>query len=429
MGTRSDIAKHNLTAVSAYTRETAINTEQTLDLTLLVAMSDVANLEYRRETNDNEATGKEESDRIDDLGATASLSLNYEHAQPQHFAFVGAFALGMISSAAAGTGYQHTITPLEGDLDEARSNPSFTFAQRYGKTILKRRFASGFIDSFTATFTRDAWVKLVGSCKATGKRTDNLTEETVNAYIDGTSLTLAANGVEGSTAALRLQNVQRIRVELASGVWTEVAFSAVSDTTPAVITITAPGAAHTLKDFKILYAPTESGWMVFPARVNETPLRISEMTLIVGGTWNGAAFSGGRELQAEMNSIEWTFNNNGEIRFVPGAGGLYASQYQRGGRTQKLKLNREFREFILQQHMEDNDTIGLYILAEGAAYDASPLHKYQVEIIFPKVGILSAPVSVNGKRLAEAGDIQVLEDDTYGSVILRVKNLQATYAA
>jgi hypothetical protein len=421
------MATHNLIAVSAYAQEAAINTEQTLDLTLLAALGDVANLEYRRESNEDEATGKEEPDTLYDLGALANLSLNFDKAQPQHFAFLCAYAMGVISSAAAGTGRQHTITPIDGDLDADRSIPSFTFAERYGKTVLKRRFASAFIDSITATFARDAWCKIVAACKATGKRTDNITEETVNSYIDGTTLTLAANGVEGATAAERLQNVQRIRVELTSGVWTEVAHSAVSGAAPAVITIAAPGGTHTLKDFKILYIPTESGWMTFPSRVNETPLRVSEMTLIVGGTWSGSAFEGGRELQAELKSIEWTLNNNMEIQFVPGAGGAYASRAIRGGRAQKIKLDREFREFIMQQHMEDNDTLGLYILAEGAVYDTP--HKYQAEIIFPKVAVLNAPLSVDGKRLAEAGDIQVLEDDTYGSVIVKVKNLQTTYAA
>jgi hypothetical protein len=421
------MATHDLVAVSAYAKETAINTEQTLDLTVLTALGDIINLEYRRESNENEATGHEEPDTIYDLGNLASGSFNFEKAQPQHFALLAAFGLGSIASAAAGSGYQHTITPIDGDLDEDRSLPSFTAAQRYGKTVLKRRFASMFVDSLTATFARDSWCKISGAIKGTGKKTDNVVEETVNAYIDGTSLTLATAAVEGATAAERLQNVQRIRVELTTGVWTEVAFSAVSAATPAVITITAPGATHDLKDFKILYIADEAAWCTFPSRVNETPLRVSEMTLKVGGTWTGSAFSGGRELQAEMKQIEWSFNNNLEIQFVPGAGGSYASRAIRNGRQQKIKLDREFREFILQQHMEDNDTLGLYILAEGAVYD-SP-HKYQVEIIFPKVGVLSSPISVDGKRLAEAGDLQVLEDDTYGSVIVKVKNLQATYAA
>ena len=429
MNTRSYMATHDLVAVSAYAKETAINTEQTLDLTVLAALGDIINLEYRRESNESEATGKEEPDTIYDLGALANGSFNFEEAQPQHFAFLASYALGVSTPAGAGTGgYQHTITPIDGDLDEDRSLPSFTAAQRFGKTVLKRRFASMFVDSLTATFARDSWCKITGSLKGTGKKTDNVVEETVNAYIDGTSLTLAALGVEGDDAATRLNNVQRIKVELATGVWTDVAYTAVSGATPAIITIVAPSASHTLKDFKILYIPEESGsaWMAFPARVNETPLRVSEMTLIVGGVWGGSAFTGGRELQAEMKSIEWSLNNNMEVSFVPGGGGAYASRAQRGGRTQKIKLDREFREFIMQQHMELNDTLGLYILAEGAIYD-SP-HKYQVEIIFPKVGVLAAPLTVDGKRLGEAGDLQVLEDDTYGSVIVKVKNKQAAYA-
>jgi hypothetical protein len=423
------MATHDLVAVSANLKETAINTEKTLDTTMLCALGDIINLEYRRESNESEATGKEEPDTIYDLGALTNGSFNFEKAQPQHFAFLSAYALGAVATAAAGTGgYQHTITPIDGDLDTERSIPSFTAAQRYGKTVLKRLFASMFVDSLTATFARDSWCKITGSLKGTGKKTDNIVEETVNAYIDASSLTLAALGVEGADATTRLNNVQRIKAELTTGVWTEVAYTAVSGATPAIITIVAPSASHTLKNFKILYIPAEAGWMTFPARVNETPLRVSEMTLIVGGVWGGSAFTGGRELQSEMKSIEWSFNNNLEVQYVPGGGGSYASRAIRGGRTQKIKLDREFREFIMQQHMADNDTLGLYILAEGAWYDGTS-HKYQVEIIFPKVGVLSAPISADGKRLSESGDLQVLEDDTYGSVIVKVKNKQATYAA
>ena len=167
--------------------------------------------------------------------------------------------------------------------------------------------------------------------------------------------------------------------------------------------------------------------MTFPARVSETPLRVAEMTVKLGGAWSGSAFEGGRELDAEIRSIEWAFNNNMEIEFVPGAGDSYASRAFRPARTQTIKLDREFREYILQQHIDDNDDFGVYILCEGDIYDTP--HKYQVEIIFPKVAVLNAPLNVDGKRVAEAGDLTVLEDDTYGSVIVNVKNLQSTYAA
>ena len=425
--TRSYMATHDLIAVSANLKEEAVNTEQTLDTTMLCALGDIINMEHRRESNENEATGKEEPDTIYDLGALANVTMNFEKAQPQHFAFLLAYALGACSTAAAGSGKKHTITPIDGDLDDDRSLPSFTAAQRYGDTVLRRRFASMFVDSITAIFAKDSWCKIVGNLKGTGKVTTNVTEEVISAAPNATSLTLAANAVHGSTAAERLQNVQRIRVELASGVWTEVAYSAVSAATPAVITISAPAGAGDNVNYRVLYIPAESGWMVFPARINETPLRVSEMTLKVGGAWTGSAFSGGRELQAELKSLEWNLNNNLAVEFVPGAGGAYASRAIRGGRVQKISLNREFREFILQQHLVSNDTLGLYVLAEGAIFD-SP-HKYGVEIVFPKVGVLGSPISVDGKRLAEAGDLQVLEDDTYGSVIVNVKNLQATYAA
>ena len=427
---RNFMATNNLFAVSANLRETAINTEQTLDTTMLCALANMINLEYRRENNGNEATGKEEPDAIYDLGALAAGVLGFEKAQPQHFAFLLSYALGVSTPGVLGTGgYKHVITPILGDLDVSRSVPSFTAAQRYGQTILKRRFASMFVDSFTATFARDSWCKISGNIKGTGKRTDNIVEETVNAYIDATTLTLATFGVEGADAPTRLVNVQRIKVELTTGVWTEVAYSAVTAGPPSAITIVAPSASHTLKNFKVLYIAAESGsaWMTFPARISETPLRVSQMTLNVGGTWSGSAFAGGRALQAEMKQLEWSFNNNLAVEFVPGAGGLYAARAMRNGRTQKIKLDREFREFIMQQHMSDNDTLGLYILAQGELYDAT--YKYQVEIIFPKVAVLTAPISVDGKRLAEAGDIQVLEHDTYGSVIVNVQNKQPAYAA
>lgn len=421
-------ATHNQIAVSANVRESAINTEQTLDTSILFSVDDVINLEPRREDNSDEALGKEEPDSIYDNGALTTYNAKAKKAMPQHFAFLFGYGLGNVVSAALGNGYKHTITPIVGDLDADRSNPSFTGAQRYGKTITKRRYASMFVDQAVARFAKDSWVELSASIKGTGKYTSDLTSETVVAAGNATSLTLAANAVAGASAAERLANVQHIVVELASGVYTEVAYSAVSDATPAVITITDPGGtASPNVNFIILYRATEAAWASFPARVTESPLRVSQLSVVVGGKWNGSAFSGGKTLTSEISSLEYTFNNNGACEFTPGAGGEYASRYVRQGRTQKIKLDREFRENIIQQHILDNDTFGIHIKAEGALYDST--YKYQVEFIFPKCGVIAAPIGLDGKRLAESGDIQVLEDDTYGSVIIIVQNLVEKYAA
>lgn len=419
-------ANHNLLAVSAGYRETAINTERTLDLSIAASLTDVLTLDMRRESNASEATGLEEPDYIYDKGATAKGTLNFPKAQPQHFAFILAYALGASTDSAAGTGYLHAITPISGDLDLARSLPSFTAMQRYGKTILKRRFFSMFVDSFTIPLKKDEFVSLSADVKGTGKYVDNVVEEVKNMAGNLTSITLAANGVQGSTAQERLDNVQRIRVELTTGVWTEVAYSAVSAATPAVITITAPSGAATAVNFKILYTPTEAAAFTFPARVQETPLRVAELTVNMGGTWNGIAFSGGRILSSEINSIEWKLNNNLAIDFYPGAGGAYASGCYRDGRNQTISIDRKMREMILQRAVIDNATFGMRILAEGALYDG--INKYQVEIIWPKLAIVTADPKVGGKVMEESASIQVLEDATYGSVIVNIKNLQAGYA-
>jgi hypothetical protein len=424
---RSFRATQNLVAVSAALRESAINTEQTLSTSMLVEMTDVADVDPRRENNANELTGKEEPDTVYDLGRLSVMPMTFNKAQPQHFAFLLAYGLGAIATAAAGTGYQHTITPIANDLDAYRSNPSFTAAMRYGLTVAKRRFASMFVDSLVATFAKDDWCKVSAQCKGTGKMASTIVEETLTAAENATQLTLAANAVAGGDAAARLDSVHRIRVELTAGVWTEVTYSAVSAATPAVITISAPGGVATSRTYKVLYSPTEPAWPSFPARVVETPLRVSQLTLTLGGKWNGTAFVGGRAVRAELSSLAWNFANNLEIEFLPGAGDAYASRAFRPSRSQSIALSREFRDYILQNYIEQNETFGLYVLAEGALYDGS--NKYQVELIFPKLGVIKAPISVDGKKNAEAGDLIVLQDDTYGSVIAKVKNLVSGYAA
>lgn len=425
---RSPRAKLNQIAVSAQNAETAINTEQTLDTLMPFSLNDVIQRVPRREDDGNEASGTEEVTKIYDRGALAEWNYNVEKAQPQHFAFLMAYLLGSVSTGAQGDGYKHTITPVEGGVDANRDNPSFTAANRLGKTIMKQRFASLFVDSLKYKFAIDSWVSLSGNIKGTGKVTNDYHEETVSALDNVTQLTLDANGVAGATAAERLDNVQAIKVELTSGVWTEVEYSAVSAATPAVITITsAGGAGSETVNYKILYRPTEAAWGTFPSATVEDALKVTGLTLNIGGKWTGSAFSGGRSFNNVMKSLEGEVNNNGACSFIPGAAGDYAGKYIRDGRTQKITLDREFYDTIMQQHIDDNDTFGLYLKAEGELYDST--YKYQVEIIYPKCGVMQAPVSVDGKKLAEKVEIQPFEDATYGSIIVKVQNLVATYAA
>jgi len=420
---RNYLADYDLIAVSALLKESAINTEQTLDTSMLVTKSTVFQLDPRREDNKDELTGLEEADTVYDLGALSNGSLDFEKAQAQHFGFGYAFALGSRSVSAYGTGYKHLVVPTDDMF-----LPSFSLAQRLGSTILKRLFASMHVDSLKASFAKDSWAKLTLDCKGTGKYTDNISRESITAAFNATSLTLAANAVHGAAAGTRLDNVHQVRVLVpATGEWKEVTYSAVSDATPAEITITAPGVAATSTTYEVLYVPTEPAWASFPARVTEPPLRVTDLVVVVGGKWNGTTFLEGRTISSEVESIEHTINNNLAIEYRVGGTGTYANYALRQGRTQTLTLNRQLRDFILQQRMKDNEYFGVHMKATGAEFDTGK--NYYVDVVFPKCAVLKAPISVGGKVLVEAGDLVVLQDATYGSCRVEVANKVATYAA
>ncbi len=420
---RSFRAEHNLIAVSANLKETDLNSEQTLDTTLLVDRDTMLQLSHRREDNRDEQTGKEEPDTAYNLGALSEGTLTFSKAQPQHFAFGYAFGLGQAAAGSAwGAGYKHVITPTP-----EMCNPGFTAASRLGQMVMKRRFASFFVDQLTATFAKDSWAKLSLSVKGTGKYSDNIMKETVTAVYNGTSLSLAANAVHGSTAAERLNNVHAVRVLVpGTGEYRDVAFSAVSSATPGVISITAPGEAATSTTYEILYVPAEAAWCSFPSRVTESPLRVTDLVVKVGGLWSGSSFLGGHALSEEIESIEHVINNEMAVEFRPGGTGSYASYAYRGRRIQTLKLDRQFRDFILQQKLVDNEYFGVQMTATGAEFETDK--NYYVDVVFPRCVVLTAPLKVNGNFLGEEGDLQVLQDDTYGSVRVEVANKVSGYA-
>ena len=420
---------NNLFAVSANSRETEVNEFQALDTAMLCSSADIVNLDRKRETNEDEMNGMEEASGLYNLGNGGSgVTLNFKRAQPQHFGFLLGYGLGSVAMSAAGAGYQAVITPIDGDLDRSRSNPTFTGGFRAGKTIFKGRYASMAVDSVSAKFPREGFPSLSGTIKGTGKHETNIVQESVTAKDDDTSLTLAANGVEGASAAERLQNVQRIRAELASGEWTDVEFSAVSDAEPAVITITPPGSSTVDVTYKILYVVKESGWMTFPSQIYETPMICSDISLWIGGKYTVAGgFVGGRQLGCEINDIEYNLQNNMKAEPCFGGSSNHADKITREGRVQTLKINREAVDYIFQQMLDDDEMLAARILYEGAEFDTG--HKYTVALYFPKIGLLSAPWSENGKKLAEAGDFRVFQHATEGSIRAVVKNQVASYAA
>ena len=426
---RNFLASHNLLAVSAQKQEVAMNIEQDLDTTLLVDLNTVLNYQAVKNPNREEVTGKEEADRLHDFGGKVVGTLTFSRAQPQHFGFLLGYGLGAVQTAPAGTsGFRHTILPHSGEVDAYRSNPSFTAAMSVGRQVMKRRFASCFIDQVRMDFAKDGWAKISGTVKGSGKVVDNTQVEEVAAAYNATSLTLAANGVSGDIPAERLSNVQAVQVlNPTTQAWEEVAYQAVTATAPGVITMSAPGATGPSTTYRVYYVPRESSWMNLPDRVEEPPLKVNQLNVTVGGRWDGTSFQGGYPLTTELRGITWILKNNLTPESTPGAGGNYANRAFRTGREQTLKFDKDFRDFLLAQNLKDNDTLGISLKATGPEF--APGVNYQVELVFPRVAVLGTTVKVYQRRLGEEVEFAVLEDDAYGSVVAYVQNQVNSYVA
>jgi hypothetical protein len=452
------------------------------------------------------------------LGGTAEGAINFEKMQPQHLAFLAAYGMGNCSTEAAGTGYLHTLTPINTSLDARRDLPTFTGVQQLGGSIFKRLFASLAVDSFTLSFASDDWVKARGQLKGTGKTQLNIVSEQISGMGNAASIALAANGVEGSTAAARLDSIHQVRFKAtAGGGWVDVFATAVSAATPAEITINPPTAGADAGTFEVLYVPTESasldsgsatadptfdyanqlstltdtaatmvegehvgryvvmtsgtaesglfwpisantattitaegdlysagvrsadtykivqyGWLpINQAAVSEPPMRCDQLDLVVGGDYNGTSFSGGRALGDEVDSFEWSYNNAVDAKRTAKTKDA-AGVLERGERTQTIRVDRRLADAIYQAMMENKDSIeaeymAIRVSGEGPEYETG--QTYWWEIIFPRVALGNAAPSVDGQKLKEGLELEVKAHPVHGSVIVKIRNKVAGYAA
>lgn len=430
---RSFEATHNLLAVSATVREAALNTAATLDQTILINKDVLISPDFRNEMNTNEATGYEEPTLVYRRGKTASLPLSFDKAGPNHFGFLLAYALGACTSGTAGaSGYQHTITPSDDWLESNRSNPTFTALMRYAK-MEKRRWYSGMIKSMKASFPADDWAKLSAEIAFTGKYDSNIKKLSISGQLGATTLALtdAATttdyAVEGASAAERLANIDYIRAEVASGQWADVTPTSASAATPAIVAFSAPGTGTTSITYEVVFVPDEESYFTFPAQVSESPLYVTDLSIVIAGKYNGTTIVGGHTVSGEVKGFDWDLTLEGsDPQFRPGGTGDYANNVRRVGRTQKITLNRDFMNMLLQQLEADEDTFAIQAKLTGAEYETG--QSFEVDLIWPKCQVMNPKREVADGLLSETAEIAVLWDATYGSIVAKVTNQVEQYA-
>jgi hypothetical protein len=378
------------------------------------------------EDNRDQITGVEGATEIFYGGHTAAGKLSQKRVKPDFLAWVLAHFFGASTSTSVGaSAYRHTITPLQ-ELD----HPSFTLVQRRGNTILKERWAGNHIEGFTLELG-ESWAALSAEVKGWGKREVNYTREIVSAPADSTSITLSAHAVEGANEAERLESVFRVRArDAGSEVWALPGVTGVTGDTPAVISLENPvGTSSTPIDFQVDYIPQEPGWCTFPDSVDESPLKLVEARVVVDGYYNGTGLVGGEVISADALGFSIAGSNNLVIKQAPdGSGALHAAQSLRGGRQVTIKLSEKLKTTIRQWQLDHAETerlaVALYL--QGAEIDPGGA-RFGAELIFPCCGILAAPITAHDKFLVQEGDLVVLDDGTYGGVIIHCSNRQTGY--
>jgi len=370
-------------------------------------------LTLKRATEDDadEVSGREGPFQLFRTACAAAGKLKQKRARPDFCLWSLAYFFGCSTAESAGTGaYKHAIRPLEGP-----DHPSFTLCQRRGESIMKERYAHNLVEGFTLSLG-DAWVGMDTEVTGAGIRDVNYMRETARAAENATSLTLAANAVEGDSAAERLENVRLVRAKLTGDVkWTSVAVTAVSGDAPAILSITAPGAGTGQIDYEIYYHPSEADCFDPPNTLDESPLRLAEAKVVIDGYFDGSDVSGGVNLGAELISCEVSGANKIAVEHAPdGSGALFATQSYRESRSITIKTARRFRDIVRQVHADDNEIISVLFRVRGAEIAGSGGVKYGFDLVFPRVGIVDVPIVVKDKILAEEGDLRVLCDPVYG---------------
>ncbi len=412
---------YNKIAVSANLKETAVNTPQTLDSVYSLGSSSNVQLARRKQDNADEINGVEGATDVYYLGNTTSGKLVFPRAQAGHFGFVMSYALGLSSPAAYGGGYKHTITPTSDEL-----LPYFTAAMQSGSTVYRNRYASCVMDKVSIGFKKDDWISLEADVVGTGLYASNMAVTKITQTGTITSLTLGTK-VDGATAAIRLDAIHWIRARLSSGgEWKEIAYSAVSNADPAVVTITAFGGAPNV-DYEVLYRLPDTGWITFPSVVTESPIRTSSVTVNIGGTWNGSTYAGGRAYACELEDINYSLDNGVKAQFCIGSGVAdYATRIIRGTRSHTLTISRLMRDYIMQRLADTNETFGINIIATGAEFESGK--NLSAQFVFPRCTVLGAEQGTTDNYNSESVKIAVLTDVTNNSVWCQVANKATKYA-
>jgi hypothetical protein len=423
-------------------KETIAGTYQTSNLMRQAwAAGSRMSLERARSDNRQKMTGTEIPTGIIELNRRAKGSISMDEAMVDFITFILAFFYGACANTAPGALAKcHTITPLS-DLEM----PTFSVYQKHGNKIFFEKFAGCGLNSFDIEIKNNSWVR--ASCDIAGwgksnvdylKNTGTITNPydgtlQLNEYIPPADGQTRGEGgttsdvVAGATETERIANIYKLEISTANG-WQEAVVTGCTGGAKSTITFTGVLGLTGGEAYRLYYISAQSdSWKTIPSITQESPLKISQATLLVNATYDGDFSGGSSSIDLHWTDLTIHGDNNLLLRDIPGTGKIYASDLRRGQRLLTIKLSKYMRETILNADLDANDTLSLQIYIQGAEFEAT--YNYSICLMFPLIGIVGLNIGSNEQLLTEEGDLLVLSDATYDIGKIITYNKTTTYIA
>lgn len=173
-----------------------------------------------------------------------------------------------------------------------------------------------------------------------------------------------------------------------------------------------------------------------PTMVAESYLRYGDVKFSRGGSISGTVAGGDlavggspTSFDADLQSFEWTMDNQARTFYEMGDSSGYVTRPERGDRfEQALSAVFEMQDDGHKTGLVNGTEYVLHIPITGSVISGgTESFNYSCEFIFPKVVYKEAKKDRDGEVVTVNSEFQVLEDSNYGSIIVKVINEQAGY--